>query len=186
MIKQRSISGLVIVILIAMVSWLFWQDTRFSTENNGNDELALESDSNSHSPIARELLQLDDRSQVEIRLGETQLRVEVVNTLDSITQGLSGRTEIGADGMLFVFSETRMPVFWMKEMQFDVDMVWLADGQIMEVTSEVPAPDPDVPLRQLPRYQPAAPVQMVLEIPAGQAESLGLVPGQELTLLTRE
>lgn len=99
-----------------------------------------------------------------------KIQVELVNTQSSIEQGLSGRAELGADGMLFVFAQKHIPSFWMKEMQFDLDFVWLSGGQVVDLTANVPAPAPNTPLSELPTYSPVQPVDWVLELPAGLIE----------------
>jgi len=96
-----------------------------------------------------------------------KIQVELVNTGPSIEQGLSSRTELGADGMLFVFSQKHIPSFWMKEMRFDLDFVWLRGGQVVELTANVPAPPLGTPLSDLPTYSSTEPVEWVLELPAG-------------------
>lgn len=118
-----------------------------------------------------------DRSLLELTIDDRTLTVEVVNTPASITQGLSGRSEIGSDGMLFVLGEKRIPQFWMKEMQFGLDLVWIREGRIVSITPHVPHPSPDVLLSDLPFYLPPEAVDMVLEIPAGRAAEWSLKPG---------
>lgn len=118
--------------------------------------------------------------QIKIQLGERVLLVEVVNTADSIQQGLSGRESLASQGMLFILPELRETEFWMKEMQFDLDMVWIRAGKVVAVTANVPAPDPATPLAQLPTYSPGQPVDMVLELEAGKASEWGILPGVEL------
>lgn len=99
-----------------------------------------------------------------------QIKIELVNTQSSIEQGLSGRTELGADGMLFVFAQKHKPSFWMKEMQFELDFIWLRGGQVVDLTANVPAPSSDTPLSELPTYSPSESVDWVLELPAGSIE----------------
>lgn len=126
-------------------------------------------------------LQIPDRERVTLQTSEQKkFTVEVVNTPASVTQGLSGRDQIGADGMLFVFEQTHVPTFWMKEMKFNLDLVWIRNNEVIEVTKNVPAPvDPDA---VLPLYSPTQRVNMVLEVPAGQADQLDLQPGQMLSI----
>lgn len=131
-----------------------------------------------------QLKSISDHSQVEINLGDQQLSVEVVNTPESIVQGLSGRTEMGSHGMLFVLPEKGQPQFWMKEMRFDLDLVWIADSQIVEITGRVPKPESQILPGQLPRYLPQESVDMVLEIEAGQADDWQLQVGDDLTLVS--
>ncbi len=116
--------------------------------------------------------QTPDHGRAILKIGTTQLIVEVVNTAASVTQGLSDRAELGADGMLFVFQQSMMPRFWMKEMQFPLDLIWINKKKIVDITHNAPAPDPTTPLSELPTYAPSAPVDWVLEVPASTAAQL--------------
>ncbi|MBP7768760.1 DUF192 domain-containing protein [Candidatus Woesebacteria bacterium] len=119
-----------------------------------------------------------DHQQIRATLPSGKMvSLEVVTSAESITQGLSGRRELGSDGMLFLFANKRMPTFWMKEMQFPLDLIWLDGEVVLEVTENVPAPDPAQPLRELPVYQPAVEVDGVLEVPAGGSTAWGLTKG---------
>jgi uncharacterized protein len=124
-----------------------------------------------------------DHQRIKIQLGDSpEIEVEVVNSEDSIIQGLSGRTEIGADGMLFIFSESQTPRFWMKEMKFDLDMIWIKNWTVVDITEQVPAPEPSTPLNKLPLYQPNQSVDMILEVPAGSVEKWRLKTGDQILL----
>ncbi|HEX7018322.1 MAG TPA: prolipoprotein diacylglyceryl transferase family protein [Patescibacteria group bacterium] len=130
------------------------------------------------TPTTAQLATLvDDRQRMHILIGSRKINVEVVNTPASITQGLSGRSEIGSEGMLFLFGEKRVPQFWMKDMQFDLDLVWISDNTIVGITENVPHPTPGTQLVNLPHYRPPEAVDAVLEIPAGMAQAWGLKPG---------
>jgi uncharacterized membrane protein (UPF0127 family) len=121
-----------------------------------------------------------DRQKVTIQLATRSATVEVVNSIASITQGLSGRPEIGSEGMLFILGQTRVPIFWMKDMKFDLDMVWFKDQQVVDITRMVPKPSPGTPDSKLPLIQPNQPADMVLELPAGTAENWGIQVGDSL------
>lgn len=118
-------------------------------------------------------------------INDQELEVEVVTKSDSILQGLSGREEIGSDGMLFVFPEEGRPSFWMKEMKFDLDLIWINDGKVVEITADVPHPDPETPLSALPTYSPQQPVDMVLEMAAGEAGKRKILVGSTLQFAKR-
>ncbi|MBU0578356.1 DUF192 domain-containing protein [Patescibacteria group bacterium] len=125
-----------------------------------------------------------DHQIIKAQLGNSkQLELEIVNTPQSITQGLSGRDELGADGMLFVFGQAKILQFWMKEMKFDLDLIWIKDMRVVEITRNVPAPGRGVPAAQLPTYKPSQPVDMVLEVGVGQAQEWGLEVGDEVLIL---
>ena len=84
-------------------------------------------------------------------------------------------------GMLFVFESESRSVFWMREMQFSLDFVWIgSDCSVADITKDVPPPSPDTTLANLPRYQPAVPVQYVLEINAGDIKAAGISKGDQV------
>lgn len=102
-----------------------------------------------------------------ITLGESKLCVEVVTTEAAITQGLSGRKTLGADGMLFSMPRSERYSFWMKGMHFPIDIVWINSENIVTEISYNLRPEtyPTV-------FRPLQPVQQVLEVPAGIAQSV--------------
>src|SRR6476660_9003938 len=54
------------------------------------------------------------------------LTVELATTADQRTRGLSGRDSMPRDaGMLFDLGTTQNTSFWMKDMRFPLDMVWV-------------------------------------------------------------
>lgn len=109
--------------------------------------------------------------------------VEVARTVDEQTQGLGSRFTLPADhGMLFVYPEKTTPRFWMKEVRIPLDMIWITDGRIIDITARVPEPQLVTPDIALPLYTPSAPVTMVLEVNAGTAEQLGWKVGDAVVL----
>ncbi|MCM2339428.1 MAG: DUF192 domain-containing protein [Burkholderiales bacterium] len=57
--------------------------------------------------------------------GET-LKVETASTPDRWEKGLSGRKELKKDeGLLFVFNYSDEYPFWMKDMNFAIDIIWI-------------------------------------------------------------
>ena len=80
--------------------------------------------------------------------------------------------------MLFVYENDAPRTFWMPDMHFPLDMVWISsDCTVAGVTADVPHPAPDTPRSELPIYPSDAPVRFVLEINAGQAAQHGIAPG---------
>ncbi len=119
-----------------------------------------------------------DRHRTWVRVGQNWLWVELVNQPDSITQGLSGRTSIGSDGMLFVFNtHAYTPTFWMKDMLFGLDLVWINENKIVDISANVVPPAPGTPDQLLRTYRPNQPADLVLEVPAGTAATAGWYPG---------
>ena len=59
-----------------------------------------------------------------------QINVEIALTPEARTQGLSGRASLGEkEGMLFVFDAPGKYGFWMKDMNFPIDIVWFTPSE---------------------------------------------------------
>ena len=94
-------------------------------------------------------------------------------------QGLSDRESLqDGTGMLFVFESPRPLRFWMVRMQFPLDFVWIGEGcEVVDVTPDVLAPEPDTPESELALYRPSAPILYNLEVNAGTAARHGIGAG---------
>jgi uncharacterized membrane protein (UPF0127 family) len=94
-----------------------------------------------------------DRQLIKLSLRESflapekkELLVELVKTPASARQGLSDRPTLRShndqaiDGMLFVFESAQPLSFWMKDMQFAIDICWLRQGRFLDCARSAPAP----------------------------------------------
>ena len=93
---------------------------------------------------------------------------DLVKSEEDRARGLMFRKTLNEDqGMLFVFESEGLYSFWMKNMNFSIDILWL-DGQkrIVHLEREVP-PCKKEPC---PSYQPALPAKYVLELKARSIE----------------
>jgi len=117
-----------------------------------------------------------------IKINDHLLNVEIVDRADSITLGLGNRDEIGSDGMLFVLPDRQIVTFWMYQMRFPLDIVWIDQDQVIGLTSNVPAPDPQQTPQRLPTYPSPGKVTHVLEIAAGRAAQLGLSERDQVSI----
>lgn len=79
-------------------------------------------------------------------------------------------------GMLFVFNAPDTVCFWMKDMRFSLDIIWL-DAQ-----KEVVHIEKNVSPETFPKtYCPDKPAQYVIELNAGEAARNHLVAGHRLS-----
>ena len=117
-------------------------------------------------------------------VGKNLLQVEIADTPDKQEQGLSGRPPLTDEqGMLFDFGPTpSLPTFWMKDMKFNLDLIWIYDNKIVGITPGVPAPLPGQALKDLPLYHSPAPVTEVLEVNAGWAQKYRVTVGDAVSL----
>lgn len=112
------------------------------------------------------------------RLGSLPLLVEYAKTLKEWELGLSGRKFLPIDhGLLFVFEKPGRYGFWMKDMLFPIDIVW------MDPSYRVIAIAPDLSPSTYPEtFYPPVPVLYVLEINAGLVQEYNIATGTVLTL----
>jgi len=117
-----------------------------------------------------------------VRVGTLEFPVEVADDPAKRIRGLSGRASLDAGtGMLFVFENEQRFRFWMREMEISLDMVWIGSNcQVVDVSENVPFPDPGTPTDDLPRYSPESPAKYVLEINGGESADLGLGIGDQV------
>ena len=104
-----------------------------------------------------------------VSIGDGIYWVDLAVTPEERTQGLSGRPSIREDqGMLFVYDEDGPRTFWMPDMHFPLDMVWIrADCTVAGVTADVPNPPLDTPRDQLELYPSAGLVRFIPNPPKG-------------------
>ena len=117
--------------------------------------------------------------QPVVRIGSASYFVDLAVLPEERQQGLSGRPSLAADaGMLFIFEEEQQLHFWMKDMRFPLDIIWIdAQCRLVEVAADVPTPPPNAGNEEIPRVQSPSPSRFVLEVNAGEAARNGLSAG---------
>jgi len=108
------------------------------------------------------------------------LHVEVADTAITRTQGLSGRDTLEkGTGVLFVFDTPGQYGFWMKDMNFPIDILWFDENkELVEVTRDVqPDTYPEV-------FYPKAPILYALEVNVGEFPERSLTLGTYFELST--
>lgn len=120
--------------------------------------------------------------KTSIKIKGQEFRVEIANTPYLRSKGLSGRELLPEDaGMLFVFEDSAVQTFWMKEMKFSLDIIWIRDNRIVGIERNV-QPEPGKSVFSLTTYHSPAPVNRVLEINAGLSEKYGFEVGDMVEL----
>ena len=63
-----------------------------------------------------------------VKIAGQTVKVELALTMQAQAQGLSGRKILEEnEGMLFVFKNSGRYSFWMKDMNFPIDILWIGD-----------------------------------------------------------
>jgi len=106
--------------------------------------------------------------------------VELALTDSEKERGLGFRDSLALNqGMLFVWDHKEIFPFWMKGMRFPIDIIWIADTTIVDITHSAPV----VTNGRYVTYPPQVPVNKVLEINAGLAQQYGISEGDTITIV---
>lgn len=123
-------------------------------------------------------LAADTTSWVDIRLPDAQIiRAELADTNQKRAIGLMHRRRLPeGTGMLFVMPEQKLVSFWMKNMLFAIDFIFLSeDGTITGVVPNVPAPSIDGHIPSVKGFG-----RYVLEVQEGTIAAHDLEIGERL------
>ncbi|MFH1048936.1 MAG: DUF192 domain-containing protein [Patescibacteria group bacterium] len=133
----------------------------------------------------------------EMKINGQIIKVEIADTVEKRSKGLSGRKSMPENqGMLFVFTTPDHYSFWMKDMNFNLDFIWISGNEIVEITRNVrpedyePASTPSSTSSSLggranrgepPKsLVPKNKIDKVLEVNAGAVDRLGIKEGDRL------
>lgn len=112
---------------------------------------------------------------IETQGGPVRLNVEIADDEAERNHGLMYRDPLpDGRGMLFHFQEPERASFWMRNTPSSLDIIFIGvDGRILNIAAHTtPFSDASVPAAGMTRG--------VLEIRAGQAEALGIRPGDRV------
>ena len=116
--------------------------------------------------------------QSYVKIAGQNVEVGLAATLKSQTQGLSGRKSLGEnEGMLFVFDHAGVYPFWMKDMNFAIDIIWLDENyRVVYIKKNAePSSYPET-------FSPEMEAKYVLEVVAGFSDKNNLKVGDEALL----
>ena len=134
-----------------------------------------------------------DQSQVpiydyevrKITIDDIMLDVEIADDSEKIKQGLMFREMLPENqGMLFIFDEERKYQFWMMNMKFNLDIIWLnADGKVVHIVEDA-EPCIDAAHTSQCTFSPDEPARYVLEVNSGFVQRYGINESSVMRILT--
>lgn len=131
--------------------------------------------SGKEKPVARQVVQ-EEVAVPKAVINGVEIELEVVRTPAKQARGLSGRQSLKANtGMLFVYETPSIPGFWMKEMNFPIDIIWIDQNKkVVDITENLaPETYPQV-------FYPRSPMQYVLEVNANWSKTRNISVGDEV------
>ncbi len=125
---------------------------------------------------------LIEKDKVTVSINEQVLELKLADTIDEQAAGLSNLEKVPFDGMYFVFDPPAEQVFWMKDMLFPIDIIWVNNGAVIKIDPSI-APKKAADDNLLTKYFSPGKVDAVIELPAGRASELGLKPDSSVKIL---
>lgn len=104
---------------------------------------------------------------------------KIATSSEDLERGLGMTKSLPTDeGMLFVFHELGQRGFWMKNMAFPIDIVWINKDKVVVGTSQDISPEtyPNI-------FFPPEPVMYVLELNSGYVRKNEIATGTPLTFV---
>jgi len=114
-----------------------------------------------------------------LEIGEQKIKTEIVATPELQERGLSGRKKIEEnEGMLFAFKNPGIYHFWMKDMNFPIDIIWLDENFKVVFLKENALPEsfPET-------FSSRENAKYVLEVASGFSEKNNLKEGDTFKIL---
>ena len=115
-------------------------------------------------------------NKIDVTINGIDLEVEIALSADEQAKGLSIKDNLKSnEGMLFPYETPRTLSFWMKDMKFPIDILWLDDNKkVVHIEESLQPCSPFLPCQS---YSPDVQAQYVLETVAGFSSSNGIVEG---------
>jgi uncharacterized protein len=123
------------------------------------------------------------KHDTKIKIASQEISVQVARTPEEKSKGLSRKLTLSEnEGMIFLFPSKTYPSFWMKDMNFGIDIIWISDDTVIHIDKSVPPPIPGQKDEELPLYRPPEPVNYVLEVNSGFSQKYGIDIGDKVDL----
>lgn len=118
-------------------------------------------------------------SKAEVCFKNVCYQAEIVDTPFARSKGLMYRETLPeGKAMLFIFFEDGLHGFWMKNMKFALDIIWIdRENRIVDIKENaLPC------FEKCPVYSPRKESRYVLEVNAGEVKKNNLTIGDEVTI----
>ncbi len=115
-----------------------------------------------------------EADKLQVSINGISIPVEVANNENNRRLGLSYREALDKDsGMLFDMQSRRVFSFWMKDMNFPLDIIWIDGNKIVKISKNLP------PAGSHPNitYSSEFPIDFVLEVNGGFCNEQGIAIG---------
>lgn len=117
--------------------------------------------------------------RLNVKFGEVLVNAQLAQSTLEKEKGLSGREGLGEnEGLLFIFDQPGFQPFWMKEMKFAIDIIWIGtDRKVVDITENIS------PQTYPQTFTSKVPAQYVLEVTAGWSKTNQIKEGLVVSFL---
>lgn len=113
----------------------------------------------------------------KVIINNKEINIEIADEPREQVLGLSYRKKLAENnGMLFIFDKKEERNFWMKSMNFPIDIIWINDELIVDIDKNLP-PEGENPENL---YGPGSPINKVLEVNAGFTDKYNIKIGDKV------
>lgn len=190
---MQTRTKLFIALIVAMVvllgfAWYTWPEQTAPTQTLGTVPTSVASSTatsttpatstSTTAPASLYAYPSLGEGQGIITLGGQTIYADLAENPAQQELGLGNRASLGAhQGMLFLFPNDDVHMFWMKDMSFSIDMIWMADdGTVIYIQPNV------APSTYPSAFGPSSVSRYVLEVPANFAANNDITVGDKATL----
>ena len=114
---------------------------------------------------------------------KAEITIEIADTKEKRNKGLGFRQSLATNsGMLFIHDQPQKYTYWMKGMEFPIDIMWVKGDTIMDIIPNVPPPIPGQTEDTLERYASTVEVDRVLETNAGFVNEKKIEKGDKIII----
>ena len=128
----------------------------------------------------------EDMMDVSFQLpdgGHLNISCEVADTHYERTEGLQDRQDLPeGGGMLFIFDEPDELTFIMPNMNFPLDIIFIAENGTVLNVEEAEPEEPGTPRQEYVRYQSDGEAKWVVEVNQGLSRQHGIGPGTRVVM----
>ena len=143
--ENKIFLGLLLILAVAVWSYFFLQD---SNSTDGDSKI--------------------------ISINNEKFKIESARSPEEQQKGLGGRENLCADcGMLFEFTQEDKHSFWMRDMKFPLDIIWISSNKVVFVVKNISPDNQNV-------FAPPVKANKVLEINAGISDKYEIREGSKV------
>jgi len=114
-----------------------------------------------------------------LKIGNNTIYFEIADNPYKKMKGLSDRKYLKEEsGMLFIYQKAAQYPFWMKDMHFNLDFIFIYNDKIVDLKENIPCPENNQPPQTV---NSSKSFDKLLEVNAGTIKKLNIKKGQKVS-----